>query len=102
MARSSPAAPESVSVHDVPDRRRFEARLGDDLAGVAEYRLEPGRIVFTHTEIDPALQGRGLGAALVEGAVEDVAGRGLAVVPRCSFVARWIAEHPAYGGLVRE
>lgn len=101
MART-PLPPDTVSVRDAPNRSRFEVHLGDDLAGFVDYRLEPGRIVFTHTEVRPALQGRGLAAALVEAAVEDVADRGLAVVPRCSFVARWIAEHPGYGGLVRE
>ena len=101
MART-PLPRHTVSVRDAPGLGRFEVRLGDDLAGFAEYRLEPGRIVFTHTEVQPALQGRGLAATLVEAALEDVAGRGLAVVPRCAFVARWIAEHPAYGGLVRE
>ena len=48
-------------VVDVPERSRFEISTGDGPAGFAEYRTRPGVITFTHTEIDDAVEGRGLG-----------------------------------------
>ncbi len=53
----SPTA-EAVRVVDVPERERFEVRVGDELAGFAEYRRRPGLIAFTHTMIDPRFEGQ--------------------------------------------
>ena len=54
----SPAT--NTRVVDVPDRSRFEVRVEGEIGGVAEYRRRPGLIAFTHTQIDPRFEGRGL------------------------------------------
>jgi predicted GNAT family acetyltransferase len=89
-----------VVVADNPAASRYEIRVGDDLAGFAEYRLMPGRMVMTHTEIAPSFEGRGLGARLAADALDDVRGRGLTVTPLCPFIAKFIREHPEYRDLV--
>jgi uncharacterized protein len=90
-----------VEVTDNPSESRFEARLDGELAGIAVYELHPDRIVFLHTEVDDAFEGRGVGSALARTALDDVRGRGgLAVVPRCPFIAGWIEKHPDYQDLV--
>ena len=71
-----------------------------ELAGFAEYRPRPHAVVFTHTEVDEAFEGQGIGGALVRGALDDVRSKGLAVVPLCPFVKAWIAKHPEYEDLV--
>ena len=38
-----------LEIRDNPTRHRFEADLGDGSFAVAEYKLAPGKIVFTHT-----------------------------------------------------
>jgi predicted GNAT family acetyltransferase len=38
---------------------RYEIRLGEVLAGFAEYKERDGEILFVHTEVDPAFQGKG-------------------------------------------
>ncbi|NUT94603.1 MAG: N-acetyltransferase [Saccharothrix sp.] len=81
-----------VTVTDNPELSRFEVRLGGQLGGFAEYTLEPGRIVFTHTEV--AVEGKGLASALVKQALADVRERGLVVVPRCPFVRGYLEKHP--------
>jgi predicted GNAT family acetyltransferase len=86
-------------VHE-PVRRRFEIFVGDTRAGFAVYRDEPGRRVFTHTEVDPAFEGRGLGSRLAAFALDETRAQGLSVVPLCSFIAAYIARHPEYGRLV--
>jgi len=59
------AAP--ATVRDNPALHRFELEAQGHTA-VAYYRLAPGVITFTHTEVEPALRGRGIGSALVRGA----------------------------------
>ncbi|WP_214367633.1 GNAT family N-acetyltransferase [Pseudonocardia sp. H11422] len=95
------ATPEPT-VLDVPEHARFEIRVGGDLAGFAAYRTRPGGITFTHTEIDDAFTGQGLGGTLVRAALDTVRDRGWAVRPQCPFVRGWIAKHPEYAGLVPE
>jgi predicted GNAT family acetyltransferase len=85
-----------------PAEGRYVMRAGDAVAGIAEYRRQGGRVVLTHTEVDPAYGGRGLGSRLVRAALDDVRGQGASVVPRCPFVAAWIRDHPDYTELVDE
>jgi uncharacterized protein len=83
------------TVLDVAERSRFEIHDGGRLAGFAQYRMkDSGLIVFTHTEIDDAVEGRGLGSALVRAALDATRSRGLSVRPDCPFVRAYIARHP--------
>jgi predicted GNAT family acetyltransferase len=91
---------EQVVVTDAPDEQRFEARIDGELLGIAAYVLGDDEIVFTHTEVMDAAEGRGVGGALVRAALDNVRGRGLRVVPRCPFVRGWIEKHPDYQELV--
>ncbi|MCK9869723.1 GNAT family N-acetyltransferase [Nocardiopsis dassonvillei] len=90
----------TTDVVDVQDRKRYEIRVDGEVAGFAEYILTDDMVTFTHTEIDPAHEGRGLGGTLVRGALDDVRPRGLAVLPLCPFVKGWIQRHPDYADLV--
>ena len=90
-----------VQTRDNPDRQRYEAYLGDSLAGFADYTLEEGRITFTHTEVGDEFGGQGVGSALARGALDDVRARGgRTVVARCEFIAGWIDKHPEYADLL--
>lgn len=72
---------------------RYELEVDGSLA-IAEYRLRPGRVTFTHTEVPDALEGRGIGKRLVKAALDDVRAKGLKVVPACPFVKHYIETHP--------
>jgi predicted GNAT family acetyltransferase len=90
----------ATEVRHNPDRSRYELTLDGRLVGVADYRDEGGTLVFPHTEIEADLRGRGLGAELVEAALDDVRRRGQSVVPTCWYVAQFIDEHPGYRDLL--
>ncbi|MGY1683251.1 GNAT family N-acetyltransferase [Geodermatophilus sp. SYSU D01176] len=91
-----------TSVVDVPDRGRFEIRLGDRVVGLASYHVENGSMALPHTEVDPSVGGRGIGSALVAGVLAAARERGLTVLPYCSFVRHYIQQHPEYVDLVAE
>lgn len=79
---------------------RYVAEVGGELAGYAEYELRDGGITFTHTVVDSAFEGHGVGSGLAAAALDDARARGLRVTPRCSFVAAYIDGHPDYQDLV--
>jgi uncharacterized protein len=89
-----------VTVTNVPDAERYEARLGNELAGFTVYRERPGLIAFMHTEVDARFEGRGVGSALINDALADASARGLAVLPFCPFVNSYIQRHPELASLV--
>ena len=83
-----------TTVVDVPERGRFEVRLGDRVVGLASYHVENGTMTLPHTEVDPSVGGRGIGSALVGGVLAAARERGLHVLPYCSFVRHYIQQHP--------
>ena len=89
-----------VRVADNPEKGRFELFADDELAGSAYYRMEDGAIAFTHTEVDDAYEGQGLGSKLASAALDEVRSRGLAVRPYCRFIRGYIERHPEYIDLV--
>jgi uncharacterized protein len=91
---------DEIEVHDRPEEGRWEATVGGRLAGLAAYRLRPGAIAFTHTEVLPEWEGHGVGGRLARAALDDVRARGLQALPYCPFIAAWIRRHPDYEDLV--
>ncbi len=91
-----------TTVRDAPDADRYEIRDGDRLLGIAAYQRRDNEIRFTHTEVNPDAGESGLGSRLVRSALDDVRGKGLRVVPLCSFVRGWIERHPEYADLLVE
>ncbi len=89
----------SIEVSDAPERNRYEAVRDGRVLGFAEYQRTHELVVFTHTEIDPAYEGQGVGSALVRSALDDVRELGLKALPVCPFVQAWIQRHPDYADL---
>ena len=58
-----------------------------------DYEVQGKRVVFTHTGVPPALQGRGLAAQLVAAGLAWARAEGLQVVPACSYVAAYMKRH---------
>jgi len=90
----------NIAVHDNPAARRFEATV-EGVTAYIDYRLVDGALVLVHTEVPAALEGRGVGGALVRAALEAAQAKGLPVVPVCPFVTAYIRRHPEFAKLVR-
>ncbi len=83
------------------DAARYEAWIDGEVAGFAQFQLTDELIVFTHTEVDSAYEGQGVGSALAKFALDDVrAGGTREVLPLCPFIKAWIGRHPDYVSLV--
>jgi predicted GNAT family acetyltransferase len=88
-----------VTVRQNAARNRFELAT-DAGEALAFYRLHDGVMTFTHTEVPASLRGRGIGSALMRGALESVRRQGLKVVPRCPFVADYIERNPEFADML--
>lgn len=89
-----------VTSHN-PAASRYEARIDGELAGFAEYQMTDKLVVFTHTEVGDAYEGRGIGSALARYALDAVRAEGRhQVLPLCPFIKAWIGKHPDYTDLV--
>mgnify|MGYP001245833572 CR=1 FL=1 len=65
---------------------RYELDTEHGLA-IAVYHRQGDRLIFTHTEVPPADEGKGIGSQIVRAALDDARKRGFKTVPACSFVA---------------
>ena len=83
----------ALDIRDNPAQHRFEANLGDGSFAIADYELFPNRIVFTHNEVPPQYEGRGIGSALIRFSLSSARQRGLKVIPICPFFAAYIRKH---------
>jgi len=79
--------------------RRFIISTGGRLAH-ADYMIEGGSIVFTHTFVPPELRGRGLAEHLVRAALAHARLQKLRVVPVCPYVAAFIERHREFRDLL--
>jgi uncharacterized protein len=83
----------STAVRDNSELHRFEISVDGELAGFANYHDHAGRRTFTHTEIDDAYEGQGLGSTLVRHVLDEARKRRFEVIPVCPFVRSYIAGH---------
>lgn len=90
-----------VKVTHNQDKARYEATVDGEPAGFVEYQLTDQIIVMSHTEVDPAFEGQGVGSALARFALDDVRAEGKRrVLPTCPFIKGWIQKHPEFATLV--
>jgi hypothetical protein len=91
----------AITVVHRPELARFEALVAGRVAR-ADYRLEAGPgagpgggvMCIFHTAVPPAIEGRGVAAALIEAAFDYADAHGLKVAPQCSYVRVWLRRHP--------
>jgi predicted GNAT family acetyltransferase len=96
MTDTTPAPPvDEIQVIDVPDRSRYEARIGERVLGIVDYVLDPASdsIVLVHTEVLPDAEGMGVGSRLARGALEDVRARGVRLIVECPFITAYLKRH---------
>ena len=83
------------------DEQRYEVKIDEQLA-VLTYKQQAGRVIFVHTGVPLALEGRGIANQLALFALEEARSQHLTVVPLCPFVASYIRRHQEYLPLLTE
>ena len=87
-------------VKDNPRKSRFELDYDNKLAVVNYQRLDDETLALSHTEVDPSLEGKGVGSHLVKGVLDYVDRNNLRIVPTCPFIAAYLKRHPDWNRLV--
>lgn len=72
----------------------------DGVKAKIEYDMQKDRMFLLHTEVPPALGGRGIGNAIVEKALHYIDENNLKLVPLCPFVASYVRKHPEWKRLL--
>ncbi len=89
-----------ISVVRRDEERRYVVLVDGEQAGELVFRDRGGDVLaFLHTEVDAARQKRGLGSALVKGALDDARAEHFKIVAICPFVAAFVHDHPEYADL---
>lgn len=83
-----------------PDTQRYEILESGEVIGHITYEKKAeGIFDLTHTEIDPGKSGNGLGGLLVGFALDDIRTQGARAIPTCTFIEKYMDEHPAVADL---
>jgi predicted GNAT family acetyltransferase len=88
------APPDGLAIADVPAESRYEARIGDQLAGWVDYRRVGHRLIAIHTEVPPAFGGRGIASAMVRRVVADARAGKTRISPMCPLFIAHFDRHP--------
>ena len=87
------------NVRDNTERNRFELEADGHIA-FSNYKRADGVLTILHTEVPKALEGRGIGSALIRGVLDIARSQGLKVITVCPFAKSYIERHPEYADLL--
>ena len=91
--------PAPIEVRRNEAAQQFEAELEGETA-FAQYRVTPDGVLFPHTVVPDALEGQGVGSALVRAGLSWAREQGQLVLPACAFFAAYMRRHPETHDLV--
>ena len=60
------------------------------------------QIIIDHTGVPDAFRGQGVGAKMVERAVEDARAAGKIIIPLCPFAAAQFRRHPEWADVLKK
>ncbi|MDV8001278.1 GNAT family N-acetyltransferase [Rhodococcus sp. IEGM 1408] len=84
----------TVTVERDPAQDAYQIRdASGEVAGHAHFRERDGERIFHHTVVDERFGGRGMGTALVRGAVEATRDEGVPVVAECGMVKGFLEKN---------
>ncbi|MCD8184356.1 MAG: N-acetyltransferase [Bacteroides sp.] len=91
---------EDYELIDNKEQHQYELHVEKYTPRIEYIKSTNGEIFLTHTEVPPALGGKGIGSQLVEKTLKDIEGQGLRLIPLCPFVAGYIHKHPEWRRIV--
>ena len=97
-----------VRIEDDVDHSRFDLFVDDELVGILGYRSGDGSVgdgpvvALMHTVVKEEYGDRGWAGVLVRASLNTARDRRWRIVPICTFVRRYLAEHEEFLDLVAE
>ncbi len=83
------------------DTSRHQFEIFTELGtSVLTYAWKGDVLDLVHTEVPPALEGKGFGKALAEAALSYARAERKKVMPSCPFVKHYVESHPEYASLI--
>ncbi len=80
--------------NDSGSKKRFELHVGEHIAFIDYIIARQNNIYLTHTEVPPALEGKGVGSTIVRKALDFIKEKDLKMAPLCPFVAAYLKRYP--------
>jgi predicted GNAT family acetyltransferase len=65
-----------------------------------EYKLSRDTLFLIHTEVPPALEGKGAAGAIVQKALQYAKGSNYKIVPICPYVQSYLKKHKEWSDMV--
>lgn len=82
------------------EKKCFELQIENHVAFV-EFRLNNENILsLTHTEVPKALEGKGVGSAIVEKVLNYMQEQNYLLAPLCPFIAKYVIRHPEWKSIL--
>ena len=92
-------ADQQLIVNEIENQ--FELQLEGGKA-VVEYILTGDKINLIHTEVPQQFSGKGIAGILVKKVLEYIKDKNWILTPSCSYVAKYVDNHPEYHSLLSE
>lgn len=91
---------EEYDLIDNEQKHQYEFHIEGHTAKMEYIKSVNGEIYLTHTEVPPALGGKGVGSQLAEKVLKDIERQNLRLIPLCPFVAGYIKKMPEWKRIV--
>jgi predicted GNAT family acetyltransferase len=93
-------SPAAVEVRKDETTHLYEALIDGRVVGNLAYETTGGRVILTHSYVDPDQRHRGIASALAHYALEDVSQSPTKIGIYCGFVADYVQDHPEWNDTV--
>lgn len=90
---------ENIPLHKNEVKKRFEINVDGSYAFI-NYGELGSQIALVHTEVEPALEGKGAASAVVEKTLKYIEDEGKTLLPFCPYVFAYIKKHPEWKRVV--
>ena len=80
--------------------QRYELVVDGHVAFI-DYKQKEEVVYLIHTEVPPALQGKGIAAELVEKTLQHIENHHEQLVPRCPYVQSYLRKKPDWERIVK-
>ncbi|WP_434362182.1 N-acetyltransferase [Parasalinivibrio latis] len=87
------------TLHHDQEGRSLYIDVEEGYQAKVTYRQDGKTWHLVHSEVPPALRGKGVGAVMMEATLGFMRERGLMAVPVCSYIVHYMDKHPEWDDL---